>query len=299
MKKSDTKGIIALFISGVLYSFYGVYSRLMGNNFSPFYQVWARGLINMILLVVILILTKSFIKPRKKDYKWFLFAGVAGGLADAFFYISVNHLPFGTALFVFYAFINFGGYFWGVKLFNEKLNYVKKISIILAVIGLILLYKNELDFLHSNPVFLTVAALAGLCVSIYLAFSKKISGNYSVFQIAASNNFFGFILLIPLSVLLRESMNITFLTFPWLINLIFAITQVILMPLVVYGFKHVEIQKGGLILLLQLVFGTLWGFFLFKEAPNPVSFIGIIFIGIALTLPLIVSRRKAVSKCDY
>ncbi len=289
--KNEWKGALSLAFCGILYSLYGVYSRFMGSSFSPFYQAWTRSLIVFVILVGFGLLFRVFKPIRKCDLIWFFAVGISGGIIDVLFFIGVNHLAIGMVLFIYYAINTIGNYIWGYVLFHEIINRKKLFSFTLALIGLIILYGDALSKPKIEPLYIIVTIGAGLFASIYLSLSKKISSKYSFLQIAATNNIFGFIATFSGFLLLRENMNSAFTSFPWIINWIYALTQAIIMPLVVFGFKYIEAQKGGLILLLELVFGMIFGIVFFNELPTTLALFASGIILVAMSLPLIQEKQ--------
>lgn len=293
--KNEWKGALSLAFCGVLYSLYGVYSRFMGSSFAPFYQAWTRSLIVFLILVSFGLLFRVFKPIQRRDLFWFFAVGISGGIIDVLFFIGVNHLTIGMVLFMYYAVNTIGNYIWGYALFHEKINRKKWFSFILALIGLFILYNDALSKPKIELLYIIISVGAGLFASVYLSLSKKISSNYSFLQIAATNNIFGFIATFSGFLLLRENMNSAFTSFPWIINWIYALTQAIIMPLVVFGFKYIEAQKGSLILLLELVFGVIFGIVFFHELPTTLALFGSGIILVAMTLPLIKERKIQVN----
>ena len=84
---------------------------------------------------------------------------------------------------------------------------------------------------------------------------------------------------------------------PIIATIIFAILQITLGNLLLYGFKHFDVNVGSIILSMELVFATLFGLILFGEVPSIGELIGgslILFASISATvdLPALFKKRK-------
>jgi drug/metabolite transporter (DMT)-like permease len=290
MKRDEMKGACILSICGMLYSLYSVYSRFMGGSFAPFYQLWTRALIIVIGLGIASIFFKLNKHISRPDWKWFSIVGLTGAFGDVLFYIAVNTLPIGQALFGFFTISTISSYIWGSILYKEKLTSSKKLSIVIAIIGLVLMYWNSFARISLTPTAFLAVVGAGVLVSTSFTLSKKVSSTYSFLHIALMNNIFGFVGMLIVSMYLREAMYTNFMSFPWMINILFTLTQAATMSLIVLGFKYIEAQKGGLFLLLELVFGLLFAAMFFGEFPTTASLIGSFLLIVAMGLPMIRSQ---------
>jgi len=291
--KTELKGAGILAGVGIFYSLYGVFSKLMGDAFAPFYQSWSRGIICFLLLTLITILFRQYKHIKRRDIKWFLIIGICGGMTDAVFFIAVTHISLGVTLFLFYACVTLMNYIFGKVLFGEKITLLKKVSAISAVVGVALLYQDKLSFVGATPLYLFCAGLAGVFAGTYYSFNKKVGDSYSNYQVAATNNFIGVIVTFIISMILTEPMNTAFMSFPWFINIVFAIVQTVVMALLILGFRFIEVQKGGLILLLEPILAMVWGYVLFKESLGIVTIIGCMSVLVAMVLPLFEKPERA------
>lgn len=261
----------------------GFFARLIANDFATAYQTWTRGAISVLILAIVGLIVHSFKKIQKKDIKWFIIYTLGGALVIVPFILAVVNVPLGTALFLFYSVNTIFCFIYGKLFFKEKLNTTKIISISLALIGMIFLYYGSMGL--SKPIFIFYAILSGFFYSLYSSFNKKLSNNYSVVQIAFSNQLMVMILNLILFIFLKEKANTNFISISWALNLLFALFLTSTTMLIVYGFKRVEIQKGSLTLLSELVFVLLLGFLFYKEILTPTSALGSLLITTALILP--------------
>jgi len=268
---SHAKGIGFILISAFFYGSYGVWSRLMASSFGEFSQAWTRGLL---LMIVILLLNFKLriLKPiRRQDLPWFVIIGLAGGLNQAPYYFGFKHLSIGTATLLFYAALVIAGYLIGKIAFNEKLTRIKIISLILALLGMIIIYKFTLvpdQFLAAG--FTILAGLMGGCSAVL---PKKLSGTYKELQIMLSY----FIVMVMansiLSIIFHDPLPSYKETSVWLAQIGYAVAMLVANWSVIEGFKHIEASVGSLIGLAEIIFGIGFGIILFGESMT----IGVVF----------------------
>ena len=120
-------------------------------------------------------------KIEKKDWKWFLIIATAGGLNQAPYFLGFEHLTIGTATMLFYAALVVGGYILGKIFFKEKMTSVKILSLVIAILGMLLIYGFSLTSSQFFPASMTI--LAGLMGASAIILSKKLIGNYHELQI--------------------------------------------------------------------------------------------------------------------
>jgi len=284
------KGVSALFLTAFMFGTWGVLSRLLGQHFDIFFQFWTRYLFLSSFLLLFLLIKKEWKPIDTKTLPWFGLRVILGFLSILTFYISFNAISIGTAYFAIYAGTVVGGFILGIFFFKEKLTFVKSISFLLSLLGIYIIY-----FVNFNPsqfLYLLLAVSSGLIYAAWYSFSKKISGSYSVAQISFIDYATGLLFSLILSILLHETWIIPTLTFPWLILLVFAITSLATSILILYGFRHVEVQLGTIILLTEILFGIALGYFVFHEVLTPTILLGGSFVITATVLPLLSKQNK-------
>jgi len=284
IEKSDYKGFFILLLGGFFYSSYGVFSRIIGTSISQFFQIWSRAIITLAFLFVFILLSKTKLKKiQKADWIWGLSVSLTTGLLLPFFYIAVNNLAIGTTLFTFYALSTVVSYILGRVIFKEKLNRIKIISLFVAILGLFFIYIDSMKM--GDLRYLLFSGLSGALFGLNINLIKKINNNYSPWQVNIFIWSGALIVNLIVSVFLGEHFNFSFISIPWAANIGLSLCSLAASVLVVYGFKFIEMQKGSIVLLSELVFGVLLGLFIYKEIPSIVTILGSILIFIALVLP--------------
>lgn len=291
--KTELKGTILLLFTGLFYSLFGVFSRLISGSFGLFSQNWTRGILVAVICLIIGLTNKSLKRIKKQDLKWLVTAGVLMAFINPLSFLACNNLQLGTALFLLYSAIVLSSYFFSFILLKEKININKFIAVILCLIGLILILNFSVE--NFKLKFALSAVLSGIMYGLFTVSTKKVSRNYS----SSFINFIIYVVVVlvdlPIALLLKDKLSLAIISIGWLYNILFGFNVVVTFLLLVKGFKYIEAQKGSLILLSEIVFVLIWGFILYKEVPAFTGILGGILVVLAMALPLI-SFRKLLKK---
>lgn len=290
MSKTFFFGAGSLITAAFIFAFFGVITRIMGFNIPLFYQSWTRNLLCVFILAIPFALSKTrWKKTSLRDLKWIAARAFGGTIAFVGSYLSFFYLPLGTVLFIFYGGSTIGGYVLGYLFFKERLNKIKLISLLLALGGLLLIYLLNIKILA--PLYMVFSFIAGLGVSIWNTFSKKISHRYSATQLNLLDFFFVFVFMLILSLIFREKWTMPTFSTPWLANAGFVVFFISTGQLMIWGFKHIEAQVGSLIMLSEILFGILIGYLFFKETITVFTLLGGMLIITAILLPEIAKSQ--------
>lgn len=268
------KGALSIVLATASYGMFGIFSRFINLGFQLFTQNWIRNLVIVGLIGLYFIINdKSWKRFNRKDVKWILLWPISGVPAFLLFYIAVQHLQIGTSYFLLYSTMIVGGYICGKVFFKETLNIIKIIAIIFSFIGLSLIYSVEIS---GDKVLYTICALlAGAFTAIWNTLSKKVSDKYPNLQLVWTDACFGLITSFLGSIIFREI--IPPVSDAWVWIAIFAIAQIAAVSLTVYGFRNLEAQIASVIMPIEVIFATLFGFLFFKEIPQSTTLIGGIY----------------------
>lgn len=286
---NKTFGTSYILISALFYGSYGIWSRLMVGAFGEFSQAWTRGL--LLLVVVLLINWKlKFIKKiEKKDWKWFLAIALAGGINQAPYFLGFEHLSIGTATLLFYASLVVGGYVLGKIFFNERMTLVKIASLIVAILGMVLIYGFTLTPSQMFPASMTI--LAGLLGASTVILPKKLIGNYHELQIMLGYFICQVLFNYPMALIMGDALPMLQLSTPWLGQLGYAVAMMLANMAAITGFGYLDPSIGSLIGLAEILFGVMFGVLLFGEVLGAGVIAGGICIILAAALPSLVELR--------
>lgn len=282
-KSNSNHGIMALFLSGFLFSLFTTVNRFVPHGIGTFSQTFLRTGLMGIMFLVIGLFSKRMSKVENKDRVLLFARGIFVGADIAAFFLAANNLALGTAIFLFYAGAIVASFFYGSFILREKIDGVKVISLVSAFAGLAIIYLDNFSS-FGNP-FAIFAIIAGVCFGLANSTSKNLTDKYSIEQINSIAYLFSAALCIPIILSGKEMLNAGLLSSSAVLFLAFAALGVAAYYTAVYGFKYVEAQKASLILLVEIVFVFILGFIFYKETPTVKTVIGGIFVMIASVLP--------------
>ncbi|HBC72941.1 MAG: hypothetical protein UX91_C0006G0134 [Candidatus Amesbacteria bacterium GW2011_GWB1_47_19] len=283
MKKNKLKGYIYLIISTIIYGLFGIFSRNT-SDFGAFSQGAVRYVILCTFLLSLFLLKKvTWKKIERKDVKWFLTWILPASFQPVLTFVAFTHLPVGITYFLLYSTMILGGILSGKIFFHENFNFGKLISLVLVLIGLYLIYRSDITLITSVYVF--VALLSGLIVGFWNTLTKKVSGNYPELQMilldGSSTLSVSLLGLIVVHEVLPPISNVS--TWLWIIG--FAFSGILSSLFLIKGFKEVEAQVGSLILPMELIFASIFGFVFLGEILKVNVYLGGLLILFAAIVP--------------
>ncbi len=281
--KKELQGIVLVLTSAMFYGSYGVWSRLMTGSFGEFSQAWTRGIF-LLMLILIANKVRPFTKSiAKSDWKWFAVIALAGGINQAPYFLGFEHLPIGTATLLFYAALVVGGYLLGKVFFQEKMGWIKLVSLALAMLGMGTLYKLSLTPSQMFPASMTV--LSGLLGAATVILPKKLTNNYAEPQIMMGYFAMQVLFNYPLSIALGNptpSLSNTV----WWPQLGYAISMLLANLAAIAGYSRLEPSIGSLVGMAEIIFGFVFGLIFFGEGITTNMLVGSGLIVIAAILPI-------------
>jgi len=283
MKKNSLVGVSSLVFSAFLFSSTAVFSRILKFNLPVFYQSWTRSIFATIILLILILILKSWQKINKKDFIWMFLRSLAGAVGFFGSFFGFINLPIGVVLFLFYGGSLFSGYLLGLFMFKEKLTSKKIIALILAIFGLFLIYYSNFSF--NNLVYEIGSLAAGFGSGTWNVLSKKIPSRYPPLQLNFLDCLINFFIVFITSLLFKERWFVPSFNILWLVNFGFSATFLITGQLMIYGFRNVSAQLGSLIMLSEVLFGIIIGAVLYKEALSLTVLAGGILVIVAMVLP--------------
>ncbi|MFH0749694.1 MAG: EamA family transporter [Candidatus Gottesmanbacteria bacterium] len=281
--KNSTKGALIVALSALFFGSYGVWSKLIGTQIDNLFQVYARSLIILLIIVPFGAITHTIKKVDKGDWKWIIIYTLAGSLTVAPIFYAFNKIGIGSATLLFYASYTIISFILGFISFSEKITLDKTIGLLLALVGLYLIFNLSLQ---QNYLLAALAAiLSGSAAGIEVVFTKKVSDKYSALQLNVFLWLVIFVIHLMGSVLLGERQLLPELSIAWLGIFGYAIASLSAFSLVVIGYRYVQPGIGALTGLLEIIFGIIFGIIFFSEVLTLQIIIGGILIFIAAALP--------------
>jgi len=281
--KNSTKGVIFILLSALMFGSYGLWSRLIGDSFGVFYQGWSRALIITIVLLPILLWNKQIVSIKKKDCVWLALFLLFTSLTQAPIFYAFNHMDIGSATLLFFVSMLLTMYLVGILFLGEKITKIKLMSFVLAGLGMYFVFSFSLVIFSLLAALLAV--VNGIASGGEVSFSKKLSGNYSPLYITWLSWVIIIITNAPISFLLGEVQHLPSFEIVWLYQIGYTIASVFGFWLIIKGLKYTEAGVGGLIGLMEIIFGILFGIIIFGETLTSKIIIGGLLIVTAAALP--------------
>jgi len=294
--KNDIQGITSVLLAATIYGFLGVLSRLIGFDLPVFYQQIVRYFFTLIILVPIIWHIKSWKPIRKKDWKWILLRGISGLVSFLGIYVAFLYTDFSTVYFVSYSSATIGGYLLGKILFQEKFTPIRLLSLLMALLGLYLVYPTSTG--QNEGLFILILLIAGFATAGWTVISRKVAECYSTLQTVILDYLIGFTVLLGLSLATQEKWIAPSFHTAWFYLGLLLVIQIATNFLIVYGFQRVDAYIGSLILLFDIVVGIILGAIFFSEYPSSMAVMGGGMIMVAMAFPHILEIRKSLKSKD-
>lgn len=273
MNQGRFKGATALFSAAFIYSTFGILIRHMSIMFGDSAQTAARFGLALIFILLLNFVKKQSIYLSKNALIKACILGITFGFVVLLFTISVNNTKIANSVFLLYAGSMISSLFIGTVFLKEKLTVIKIIALAVAFLGL---------YMYSNALLvMSLGVIAGLASGLFDGVSnairktlKGISRNSILtYQFTFSALLATIILALSGEAIIKEISLASIIAM-----IIFALLQIWLGNLLLYGFQHFDVNVGTVILATELIFATIISFILFKEVPSSQEIIGGILI---------------------
>ena len=204
-------------------------------------------------------------------------------------YYATLHAGLGISSAVAYASIVLGMFFFGWWWDGEEITKDKIISSILGIIGLLLIFSPTVSL--SQFITLSGAFISGLATAANAVASKKIS--YHSTQATLVVWITSAIANAVMALALGKSYPEFHGEIEWVYLGLFAIVSLIATWSLVKGVKLIDAGTAGILGLLEIVFGVLFGVLFFSEKPGPIILVGVGIIILASAIPYLKKFRAA------
>jgi drug/metabolite transporter (DMT)-like permease len=273
--------------SSTMYATYGVWSRLMGNVFPPFYQAWVRSLIIVVIMLPFMLCRKKFRKIDRADWPRVGLYLLFSAFTQVPIYFAFNHAPIGTVQLVFYSTFSLTAYVVGWTFLGERMTKVKVLAVGLVLAGLLIVF--GLSALAFAPMGIALAALNGFASGGETVGSKKITDKYSPALLVFWSWVFTFVTHLTISFSLGEREYYEpHLDAPWLAMIAYALVSAAAFWLAIAGFRYVDASIGSLIGTAEVVFSVVYGALFFHQPVTWTVGVGGVVVLVAATLPDVV-----------
>jgi drug/metabolite transporter (DMT)-like permease len=273
-------GLVVL--SSVFYASYGVWTALMGDFFGSFTASALRCVLVLGGLFAIALLRKELQKINwRRDYKWLIVMTISSIFVSAPLYYAILEAGISITLAIAYIGIVIGMFIFGWLFEGEHFTRDKLLATALGILGIGLVFSPNLKIVGWFA--LATALAAGLATALNMATTKKVPYNGSQSAILVWGS--GVIANVPMVFLFSEPAPSIGLHVEWLYLLLFVAASLIASWTFIQGLKLIETGAAGILGLLEVVFGVLFGVVFFHERPDVIVLIGIASIIAAAAIP--------------
>ena len=276
-------GFSSLFITGILFGTYGVWIRILNRELSTYQQIALRFFIGLILVSILILL-----KRKKRNFSNLpKLKLILMGLIFPIGIILFNFAMLGTKLSIatagFYLGVVLLSLFVGIIFFNEKLNGRKVLGLLFALGGLaILMLPFDINDLNLGFVYGVGSGVAyGITNSFKKNLKDKVDRHFLVAITALGTTLF----MLFLMFLNGETVLPSVSGYVLFVGFIFAIIIMLAEYLTVVGFQNYDLNLGSIVLAAELIFASLFGYFLFQESLTTTEIIGSVCILLAIVVP--------------
>lgn len=282
-------GANLIIISSFFYASYGIWTVLMGDFFDGFTASALRGIVVLLMLIPIALVLRKLEPLRLKDnWPYILGMFISSLFIWGPLYYAILGAGIGISLAINYASIVIGMFFFGWVFGREKLTKIKIISAILGIIGIGLIFVPSIS--GFGWLALGAAFVSGVFTAANTVLAKRVHYNSAQSTIVMWT--VGILANLIMALIFTKSFPSVGLHVEWLYLLLFAAASLIASWSFIRGLKLIDAGTAGILGLLEIVFGVLFGVVLFHERPTVIAIVGMVVIIFAAALPYIPKRGQ-------
>ncbi len=281
--KSDAQiGASLIVLSSFFYASYGIWTRLSEGYFTGYAATTVRSLLVLTILVPIAFKLKKLQKVKlTKNIPLLLGLIISSCFIWGPLYYAILNAGIGISIATNYAAIVIGMFFFGWLFFRERFTKVMGLSTLLGATGLAMIFvKGGSSF---GLLAIAAAVLSGFATSLNMIISKKLSYNATQSTIILWST--GVIANAVMTVVAGETLPMPSWNINWLYLLLFSIASVAASWSFVSGLKLINAGVAGILGLLEVVFGIVFGVILFSERPGVWGYTGALVILVSAAIP--------------
>lgn len=275
-------GASLVVLSTMFYASYGIWTKLMGHFFGGYTASGLRAILVLLILVPVAAAYGQLEKVRfKKNWHYLLGMTLSSTLVWGPLYFAILKAGVALSIALNYAGIVMGMFLFGWMLANERLTRGKWFSALLGLAGLWMVFAPSEHITGWLPLF--AAFGSGVAGAFNMVLAKKIP--YNATQSTLAIWFTVFVANIPMALLLGEHRPAVGWHVQWAYLVCFALASIAASWTFIKGIKLIDASAAGVIGLLEIVFGVLFGAVFFGERPDRIALLGAAVIIVAAAIP--------------
>ncbi|MBK16991.1 MAG: EamA family transporter [Prochlorococcus sp. SP3034] len=241
----------------------------------PIYElVFFRSIFS--LIITSLIIKKKKINPWGINKGLLILRGLLGTFALLCIFYSIKNMPLSISTVIQYTYPIFIAIFGGIFI-NERFNTVLILALIFGWLGIFIIinpYQISNSIVDINNFAVIIAFIGAICTSLAYIAVKKLSEKEDVFIIIKYFPLVSVISLSPLVILNWITPKVD--DFIWIIGI--GIFTQMGQTFLTKGLKKLKASQAASINYLQVIFGSIWGIYIFEETININFIIGSGFV---------------------
>ncbi len=265
-------GMLEVFVSSLLFGLIPIFVRL-DDSLGAFNLSFFRVVVAAISLFLFIRFSKIKLSSLKQETGKLLFFGVFHGLIIIGYFFAIKYLSISSAVLLLYS-CSIWGVVFSYLILKEKIKKKSWFALIIALIGVFLIISPKSFFLKESIIGsisgLIAGALAGLVYTLSKILKKHDKVSLTFWQNLIAIPFLFPLILIEFPQFTLKSLGV--------VVVLGTVCTAIPFVLIFRGFQKIPIQKGSVLILLDLVFAIIFASILFKEVPSLMEVIGGILI---------------------
>ena len=275
-------GASLVVLSSLFYASYGIWTKLMGNFFGGYTASALRSILVVVILLPIAIGFHSLESLCLKQ-NWKSIAGMFIGSLFTWgpLYYAIQHAGVGISLTVNYASMVIGLFFFGWLITKERFTKDKVFSGLLGFTGLALIFLPRVAVFDRLALLFALISGVSIALTMVCAKKQKYNATQSTLVLWATSVVANLIMALAFT----ESRPSAGLHVEWLYLVLFALASIVASWSLIKGMKFIDAGAAGILGLLEIVFGVLFGVILFNEKPGVTVLLGVAVIIAAAAIP--------------
>ena len=273
-KGLNLKGKSCLVFASFFFSLMTICVKKVDSTITIYELVFFRSLFS--LIITSLIINKKNINPWGKNKKLLILRGLLGTIALLCIFYAIKNMPLSISTVIQYTYPIFIGIFAGIFI-NEKFNRNIFIALILGWLGIFIIinpYQISDSVGEINQVAIIIALIGSISTSLAYITVKKLSEKEEVFVIIKYFPLISVITLTP--VVFNVWVTPQLQDFIWILGI--GIFTQIGQTFLTLGLKKLKASQAASINYLQVLFGSIWGIYIFNETINANFILGSLFV---------------------
>ncbi len=292
------KHSIAYLLTMIGASFWGLTGLFVETLYSYGFTAWEIVTIrllssSMILLAILALFSRSYLKIEWKHIPHFIGLGVFGIVLFNWFYFKVmEQTSISIAVVLLYTSPVFVAILSKI-IFKEKFTIQKLLSIVLTIVGCSFAVQLiPLGDFHMSFHSMLLGILSAFFCALYSVIGKMVSAHYNFITITVYSLFMGSLFIAPTSSLWKKAEHFQS-SEVWLSIIgISIISTICAYTLYTFGLTYIESSKAAILGVLEPIVAILVGVFIYSDSLRLLQIIGIILVLFSAFITVFQKRRK-------